>query len=196
MSTETQTSIQSDKIRVTLSGNVETGEGYVTRKGGEEIERLWKTGLLGADIIKDWKDDIDFAYTGSRAVMAAEFAREKTPTPLTPENVAGALYDAEIWPSFDNAMAFIEAFFANDYDLVKGEALADSVAKIGSSELFKMRAIDEIKRKWADLMYEPCRPKCDVSEICSIENLREMALIELALDVKFNFDSDASLDSD
>jgi len=62
------------RFYVKLSGNLDTGEGNITKSSETELEELIKASpLMAADFLKDWRGIIDSLYFQACAEMRKEF---------------------------------------------------------------------------------------------------------------------------
>ncbi len=55
--------------KLTLTYSPESGEGYLTPAERAKLMELARSGLLGADVISDWLNELESACEAARAVM-------------------------------------------------------------------------------------------------------------------------------
>jgi hypothetical protein len=64
------------RITLTLSGSLECGEGYLTPRNLEKVKRLiFENPLLAADVLSDWKYELEQLYIEAVLEMGRDFKR-------------------------------------------------------------------------------------------------------------------------
>jgi len=107
---------RTDTIRLTITANTDTGEGYVTATNMDKLSVLMENPLLAMDVLKDWMATLGYYYTLASAGFAGQMDRVAMDAghrgQPSLEDIL-AIYKAHDFPLLDPSLAW-------EYDLHGG----------------------------------------------------------------------------